>query len=140
MVADKNRTKEVLERLKSQESVPKPKSNQYSKKEMSASDRAANSQSIYQIKLEKIINRLNDLERKMQHGEDYFTHYWDYSKVSKEFMDVVKEFEKFDTSYIPTQFKKKVEDTRKKVEAQMNRKMPEKEFGKKFSAEDFINK
>lgn len=125
----KNRTKEVLERLKAQEAKPKPKLEKFpiSKKQSSRenSEKLAMPQSIYQIKLERIINRLDDLERKMKDGDNYFTHYWDYSKVCKEFNDILKEFEKFETNFVPAHFKKRVENTKIKVETYLNRKIPD---------------
>lgn len=114
MAYKKDRTKEVLERLKSQESKPKPKLEQNYTKRPSI-PKNEKSQSIYQLKLERVINRLNELERKMKHGDNYFTNYWDYSKVSEEFLDVLSEFEKFDNSFVNPELKKKLSETKLKV-------------------------
>ena len=119
----KDRTKEVLERLKAQEARPRAKleNNTSLKRPVAKKSSGDAPQSIYQLKIEKIINRLNEIERKMKHGNDYFTHYWDYSKTSKEFLDVIREFEKFDTSFIAPPFKKKVEEMRIKVQSHLSR-------------------
>ena len=124
----KKKTKEVLERLKAEESKPKPKVENYpSSKQNSVNQEKEGgvSQSIYQIRLEKIINRLNDLERKMKQGNDYFTHYWDYSNYCKEFLSAIGDFEKFENSFVPVQFNKRLQETKTKVQAHLNRKIPQ---------------
>jgi hypothetical protein len=143
----KKRTKDVLDRLKAQEATPKPKfenlnSSNKKTEAKKESEKPNMPQSIYQIKLEKIMNRLNELERKMKSGNDYFTYYWEYSKSCKEFNETVKEFDKFETSFVPAQFKKRVDESKSKVTAHLNRKIPEsrvKDNGSPKSADDLID-
>lgn len=128
MAMFKKKTKEVLERLKAEEAKPKPKVENYlsSKQKSSGQEKKESaSQSIYQVRLEKIINRLNELERKMKQGNDYFTHYWDYSSYCKEFLSALGEFEKFENSFVPEQFNKRLQETKTKVQAHLNRKIPQ---------------
>ncbi|MBI2670579.1 hypothetical protein HYX18_01185 [Candidatus Woesearchaeota archaeon] len=138
----KKRTREVLERLKSQEAQSKPKLENLSNLKKSSSNiqttkKESNSISIYQIKLEKIINRLNELERKMKHGDNYFTHYWDYSNHCKEFIEALKEFEEFENTFVPQQLKNRIQDTKIKVQAHLNRKLPPSK-NKSKDPDDFI--
>ncbi len=84
MFDQKKRTKDVLDRLKSQEATPKPKKEMFSQSNKSIDQNKIVkepevSQSIYQAKLEKSVNKLNDLEKKMKKGDNYFTYYYEYT-------------------------------------------------------------
>ena len=130
MFDQKKRTKDVLDRLKSQEATPKPKKEMFSQSNKSIDQNKIVkepevSQSIYQAKLEKSVNKLNDLEKKMKKGDNYFTYYYEYTKACSEFNDILKNFERFDTAFVPSQFKKRVDETKSKVTAHLSRKMPE---------------
>lgn len=136
MFDQKKRTKDVLDRLKSQEATPKPKKELFSQSikpmdQTKITKEPDVPQSIYQVKLEKSINKLNDLEKKMKKGDNYFTYYYEYTKSCNEFNDILKNFEKFDTAFVSSQFKRRVDETKSKVTAHMNRKLPESRLSQK---------
>src|SRR3989344_2723384 len=115
----KGKSRAILEKLKAQESRPQIKLESYSgftperrEQRKQVSEQKIEAKSIYQSKVETILNKMADREYKMKNGSDYFTHYWDYKKLEKEFMDALTEMEKFDDKQMPPSLKNKIESKR----------------------------
>lgn len=123
----KDRSKEVLQRLKEQERKPRPKLDKEAqeirqlKRNISNKPEAKPSPSFYQQRVERVLNKLNELEKNMKEGRDYFTAWWDYQKVAKEFLGAVEELEKFEKAFIPKAFIEKVNTTKIKVTQTLQR-------------------
>lgn len=125
----KDRSKEVLQKLKEQERKPTPKLDKEVlsfKAKMQQQRQTQNleprpSPSFYQQRLERVLNKLEDLEKNMKQGKDYFTAYWDYQKIAKEFLLAAQELERFEKAFIPKAFQDKVNQTKIKVNQALKR-------------------
>lgn len=57
----------------------------------------------------------------MKEGKDYFTAWWDYQKISKEFLTALDEFERFEKAFVPKAFQEKLNSTKIKVNQNLQR-------------------
>ena len=123
----KDRSKQVLQKLKDQERKPTPKLDKEAqeirqiKRDISNKPETRPSASFYQQRVERVLNKLNDLEKRMKSGQDYFTAWWDYQKVGKEFLSAVEELERFEKAFIPKGFIEKINSAKIKVNQSMER-------------------
>ena len=85
------------------------------------SEQKIEAKSIYQSKVETILNKMADREYKMKNGSDYFTHYWDYKKLENDLLAAIQEMEKFDDKQLPPSLKSKIEA--KKISIEKNQEL-----------------
>src|SRR3989338_5876098 len=124
----KGKSRAILEKLKAQESRPQIKLESYSgftperrEQRKQVSEQKIEAKSIYQSKVETILNKMADREYKMKNGSDYFTHYWDYKKLENDLLAAIQEMEKFDDKQLPPSLKSKIEA--KKISIEKNQEL-----------------
>lgn len=114
----KGRTKEVLERLKSQERRPlaKPFISQIrQERPKEIIEKREEVVSLPLMKVEKIMRNMEDLDRKMKKGDSYLNYYGDMKIIESEFLNAVFDLERFGTE-VPGTFKKRIDFIKERIE------------------------
>lgn len=119
--AIKGRTREVLEKLKSQERRPvaKPFIRPLNQEKPRAVEEKKDVVSLPLIKVEKIMRNMDELDRKMKRGDSYLNYYGDMKVLEEDFLNAVADLDRFKTE-IPITFKKRIEFMKENIEKKKN--------------------